>query len=404
MRHRPRARRRPSARLEPATARTAAPRPRALSGPSRRAPARSPTGSSRPRRPEHAPPARAPVARCRSSARSRSPCARGPPPSSSATPSNGPWRQASQSTADGPGAAWHPAARSVNSTLYGDEHPVSSRISTHARPPHGEFSPSSASPPPPSVEGIGRDDVRSGVPPRALSPRPAMAHHGRDHTSGADMNTFMGADTEKLRAHADLLRDRARMIEDLRSRLEPIVMDEGMWKGPDADAFRARWSSEASSKFADNASVLERWGGDLDAQAEEQDTTSEPGSEGSGPGGEGGKRSVQGVGHRGDAQADGRGLVEPAASARGPVRQAPGPVQQGQEGLGHRQAVRQLLHGHEPGRESARRREGGGGVPEGDRRHHLQARQGVRRVRQGAGREARDPSGLRSEELLRGTR
>ena len=100
------------------------------------------------------------------------------------------------------------------------------------------------------------------------------------------MNTFMGADTEKLRAHADLLRDRARTIEDLRGRLEPIVMDEGMWKGPDADAFRARWSSEASSKFADNASVLERWGGDLDAQAEEQDTTSEPGSEGSGPGGE----------------------------------------------------------------------------------------------------------------------
>lgn len=102
------------------------------------------------------------------------------------------------------------------------------------------------------------------------------------------MNTFMGADTEKLRAHADLLRDRARTIEDLRGRLEPIVMDEGMWKGPDADAFRARWSSEASAKFADSASVLERWGGDLDAQAEEQDTTSEPSSEGSGPGGEGG--------------------------------------------------------------------------------------------------------------------
>lgn len=113
------------------------------------------------------------------------------------------------------------------------------------------------------------------------------------------MNTFLGADTDKLRAHADLLRDRATAIEDLRSRLEPIVLHEGMWKGPDADAFRARWTSEASSKFSESASTLQRWGGDLDAQADEQDTTSDSDGGGTGSGSGAGQEGGQEGGQQG---------------------------------------------------------------------------------------------------------
>lgn len=53
---------------------------------------------------------------------------------------------------------------------------------------------------------------------------------------------------------AALLRDRSRSLEELRSSLGPIVMNEAVWQGSDADAFR---------------------GDDLEAQAEEQDGASE---------------------------------------------------------------------------------------------------------------------------------
>lgn len=88
------------------------------------------------------------------------------------------------------------------------------------------------------------------------------------------MSGFYGADTDRLRTHAQLLKDRAVSLEDLRARLEPLVMDEGAWQGEDADAFRDRWRSETAPRFASIADSLSDRSGDLDEHAEEQDDAS----------------------------------------------------------------------------------------------------------------------------------
>ncbi|WP_138774498.1 WXG100 family type VII secretion target [Brachybacterium timonense] len=91
------------------------------------------------------------------------------------------------------------------------------------------------------------------------------------------MSGFMGADTEQLRNHAELLRDRATAISDLRGRLEPLVMNAEIWVGPDADTFRDTWMSRTAAELQERADRITQWGADLDTQAEEQDDASAEG-------------------------------------------------------------------------------------------------------------------------------
>lgn len=100
------------------------------------------------------------------------------------------------------------------------------------------------------------------------------------------MSGFYGADTDQLRDHTELMRSRARSITELRERLQPSVMDQSVWQGSDADAFRTQWTSHAASLFDELTSQITRNAGDLEQHAEEQDHASGP--SGSGAGGDGG--------------------------------------------------------------------------------------------------------------------
>ena len=102
------------------------------------------------------------------------------------------------------------------------------------------------------------------------------------------MSGFLGADTEQLRAHADVLRQRAERIIELRQSLEPMVMNESAWVGPDADAFRQSWSGQTVQLFELRGEDLRGRGEDLDKHAEEQDEASGVRGEGSGGGEDGG--------------------------------------------------------------------------------------------------------------------
>ncbi|GAA4519439.1 MAG: WXG100 family type VII secretion target [Brachybacterium sp.] len=92
---------------------------------------------------------------------------------------------------------------------------------------------------------------------------------------GFMMTGFFGADTEQLRSHAQLLKERVGSLEDLRARLEPLVMDASSWVGTDADAFREQWSGRTAPRFDQLGDSLSRHSRDLDTHAEEQDEASE---------------------------------------------------------------------------------------------------------------------------------
>lgn len=98
------------------------------------------------------------------------------------------------------------------------------------------------------------------------------------------MNSFLGADTDALRAHAERVAKQAQALRDLRDSLDPLVMDESIWQGQDAESFRERWSGETSAMFSLRSERLDGQASDLHQHAEEQDTVS-------GVGGEGGSES-----------------------------------------------------------------------------------------------------------------
>ena len=89
------------------------------------------------------------------------------------------------------------------------------------------------------------------------------------------MTWFQGADTEQLREHAELMRDRANSLDGLRTRLSMLVAHGAEWEGPDAEAFRERWRSEVAPRFDAQIGALEDRGSSLEQEAEEQDTASE---------------------------------------------------------------------------------------------------------------------------------
>lgn len=113
------------------------------------------------------------------------------------------------------------------------------------------------------------------------------------------MSGFYGADTQQLRGHSELLRSRARTLSELRDRLQPTVMDESVWQGPDADAFRTDWSSRTSRLLDEISTQIDRHSGTLETEAEQQDTASGADSGGVRDGGAGGGGGGGGGGGRG---------------------------------------------------------------------------------------------------------
>lgn len=89
------------------------------------------------------------------------------------------------------------------------------------------------------------------------------------------MAGFQGADTDQLREHAELMRDRAQGLEGIRTRLSMLVSYGADWEGPDADAFRERWHSEIAPRFDEQVGAIEERGTSLEDEAEQQDEASE---------------------------------------------------------------------------------------------------------------------------------
>lgn len=122
------------------------------------------------------------------------------------------------------------------------------------------------------------------------------------------MSGFYGADTDQVRDHSQLLRDRARSLTELRDQLQPAVLDESAWRGPDADAFRSTWSSQTTQLFDQIAEQLGQRSQGLSTHADEQDEASgvgEGGADGGGTGGEDASwwdRLMQGLGIYNDGQ------------------------------------------------------------------------------------------------------
>ncbi|MGP9538886.1 hypothetical protein ACT3SP_12800 [Brachybacterium sp. AOP43-C2-M15] len=96
------------------------------------------------------------------------------------------------------------------------------------------------------------------------------------------MNGFLGADTDALRAHSDRVAQGARALLELRDTLEPLVMNEEIWRGTDAESFRQSWSGGTSTMFQLRSEELTGRVDELQRHAEEQDTASEVDGEGFG--------------------------------------------------------------------------------------------------------------------------
>jgi len=95
------------------------------------------------------------------------------------------------------------------------------------------------------------------------------------------MATFLGADTDALREMAGVFETRSRRLEELRAQMETAVMRPEVWTGPDAEAFRDRWTG-TSARISDAVEGIARRRPELEDQAEQQDEASDPGSEGGG--------------------------------------------------------------------------------------------------------------------------
>lgn len=89
------------------------------------------------------------------------------------------------------------------------------------------------------------------------------------------MAGFQGADTDQLREHAELMRNRATSLDGVRTRLSMLVTYGAEWEGPDAEAFRDRWHSEIGPRLDEQIGAIEQRGTSLEEEADEQDKVSE---------------------------------------------------------------------------------------------------------------------------------
>lgn len=126
------------------------------------------------------------------------------------------------------------------------------------------------------------------------------------------MNGFMGADTDALREHSERVAERAQALLALRDSLEPLVMNEEIWRGADAERFRASWSSQTSNLFQLRSEELTGHREELRQHAEEQDAASnvDGGSGGGGGGNGGGDAPFSPLGFLKDLIKDGQGIYK----------------------------------------------------------------------------------------------
>ncbi|MFC7376821.1 MULTISPECIES: hypothetical protein [unclassified Brachybacterium] len=125
------------------------------------------------------------------------------------------------------------------------------------------------------------------------------------------MSGFFGADTGQLRDHAQRVTQQAQRLSELRETLEPMVLDESIWQGPDADAFRQNWTGSVATLFDLRHTELSQRARDLEAHAEEQDAASGAGGaggSGAGSGGGGGEDGFSPIGFIKDLVKDGQSM------------------------------------------------------------------------------------------------
>lgn len=95
------------------------------------------------------------------------------------------------------------------------------------------------------------------------------------------MSGFWGMDTDAARAHGQLLQDASGTVDDLRTRIDGIVRGT-QWTGADADAFRARWSELAATRWTGTSDQLRTLGVRARGEADQQDTVSDGDGTGAG--------------------------------------------------------------------------------------------------------------------------
>jgi hypothetical protein len=101
------------------------------------------------------------------------------------------------------------------------------------------------------------------------------------------MSGFLGADTEALRTYSERLAQGAQALHEMRATLEPLVMNEEIWRGTDAESFRQTWSGSTAALFQLRSDELTGRRAELQQHAEEQDTASDVGGDGDGADGSG---------------------------------------------------------------------------------------------------------------------
>ena len=119
---------------------------------------------------------------------------------------------------------------------------------------------------------------------------------------------LIGMDTAQGEAHAERLRAAGDRLEERRAVLDALVRaSETIWRGPDADRFRADWSTGASRMLREQCTALGAAGTLLEEEADQQETASqgERGDGGSGGSGASSSGSASGRGRRAGGDGDG---------------------------------------------------------------------------------------------------
>ncbi|WP_062947353.1 WXG100 family type VII secretion target [Brachybacterium sp. sponge] len=120
---------------------------------------------------------------------------------------------------------------------------------------------------------------------------------------------LIGMDTAQGEAHAERLRAAGERLEERHGVLDALVRaSEAIWRGPDAERFRADWISGASQLLREQCTALEAAGTLLDEEAEQQETASqgERGDGASGGSRAGSSGTASGRGRRAGGGGDGK--------------------------------------------------------------------------------------------------
>ncbi|MEO2096497.1 MAG: hypothetical protein ABGX90_05050 [Brachybacterium sp.] len=92
---------------------------------------------------------------------------------------------------------------------------------------------------------------------------------------------LIGMDTAQGEAHAERLRAAGDRLEERRAVLDALVRaSETIWRGPDADRFRADWSTGASRMLREQCTALGALGTQLEEEVQQQETASQGEREG----------------------------------------------------------------------------------------------------------------------------